>query len=314
MRDISLILGGGGFVGDYLIRQLTGAGETVHATKLPQEQIQAACTVHDLDILDSAAVAALLQTLQPARIYHLAAQSSVAVSWKNPQLTVDVNIKGTLNVLDAVRQLGEQPRILLIGSGEEYGHVRDGACPITEEEALHPGNIYAATKACQGMLGEIYAKAYGMDILCVRAFNHVGPMQAPAFVVSDFCRQAARIEQGLQPPVISVGNLSARRDFTDVRDVVRAYAVLMQHGKSGGVYNVGSGRAVAIQAILDEILQLSTAKITVEQDPARLRPVDVPVIEADISRLRTDTGWVPEISLTQTLTDTLAYWRAQSLA
>lgn len=152
--------------------------------------------------------------------------------------------------------------------------------PVNEIMCFCPGNIYAATKACQNMIGKIYAQAYGMDVMMVRAFNHVGPNQTPVFVVADFCRQAAEIEKGLRESVIRVGNLSAKRDFSDVRDVVRAYTMLMEQGAAGESYNVGSGHAVAIQDILDMILNYSKAKIEVEVDQSRLRPVDVPVIEA----------------------------------
>ena len=305
----TLVIGGGGFVGQYLIAELTAGGHRVHATRLPGEQIREDCTLHELDILQPEAVSALLEQLKPDWVFHLAAQSSVALSWKRPQLTADVNIKGTPNVLEAVRQVEHQPRVLLIGSGEEYGPV--SCCPVGEDAPLHPGNVYAATKACQGMLGEIYAKAYRMEILCVRAFNHVGPGQAPVFVVSDFCRQTAAIELGQQDPVIRIGNLSAKRDFTDVRDVVRAYVLLAEKGVAGRVYNVGSGRAVEIRGILDQILAQSEAAISAETDPARLRPVDVPVVEADIRRLQADTGWQPRIPLEQTIQDTLAYWRRE---
>lgn len=305
----TLVIGGGGFVGAYLIAELNAGGHRVHATMLPGEEIRGECRVHTLDILQPEAVCALLEELKPDWIFHLAAQSSVALSWKRPQLTADVNIKGTLNLLEAVRQMEHAPRLLLIGSGEEYGPV--SCCPVGEDAPLHPGNVYAATKACQGMLGEIYAKAYGMDVLCIRAFNHVGPGQAPMFVVSDFCRQTAAIELGQQSPVIRIGNLSARRDFTDVRDVVHAYALLAEQGVSGRVYNVGSGRAVEIRKILDLILAQSEAEIQAETDPAKLRPVDVPVVEADIRRLQADTGWQPRIPLEQTIRDTLAYWRRE---
>ena len=222
---------------------------------------------------------------------------------------MDVNIKGSLNVLDAVRKLDYKPRVLLIGSGEEYGHVRQDEVPVQEGNVLRPGNIYAATKACQNMLGSIYAQAYGMDVLMVRAFNHVGPNQSPIFVVADFCRQAAQIELGLKEPVIKVGNLSARRDFSDVRDVVRAYVGLMENGKAGETYNVGSGNAVEIRGILDKILRLAKKDIRVEVEPSRMRPVDVPVIEADIRKLQACTGWRTEIPLEKTIEDTLNYWR-----
>ena len=174
---------------------------------------------------------------------------------------------------------------------------------------MNPGNIYAATKACQGMLGEIYARAYDMDIVMVRAFNHSGPEQLPVFVISDFCRQIAQIEKGDAPAVMSVGNLSARRDFTDVRDVVRAYRLLGEKGISGRTYNVGRGKAVEIQYILDTALGFSAADIEVKQDPARMRASDIPVIEPDVSKIYEDTGWKAEISMEKTIEDTLNYWR-----
>ena len=260
-------------------------------------------------LLNPAQLSDVLGAFAPDYIVHLAAQSSVALSWKNPALTIDVNVKGAANVLEAIRALPKKPRVLLIGSGEQYGHVREGECPIGEENALRPGNIYAATKVCQDMLGKIYADAYDMDVMMVRAFNHVGPGQHPMFVVASFCKQVAEIEAGLCAPSLKVGNLSAKRDFTDVRDVVRAYTLLLQKGRSGQVYNVGSGKAIAISALLENIVSLSPSEISVEVDASRLRPVDIPVIEADISKLQQDTGWQPEIPLAKTLADTLCYWR-----
>lgn len=169
-------------------------------------------------------------------------------------------------MLDAVRELDYKPRVLLIGSGEEYGHIRQEECPIIEDTVLRPGNIYAATKSCQNMLGSIYAAAYHMDVMMVRAFNHIGPNQTPLFVVADFCKQVAEIEKGIKDPVMYVGNLSAKRDFTDVRDVVRAYALLVQKGKAGETYNIGTGHALAIQEILDRIISLSDKEIEVRVD------------------------------------------------
>ena len=307
----ALIIGAAGFVGSYLIDHIQKhCIWSIVVTKMPQERLTLqGADVCDLDIMNPAAITELLEEKRPDYIFHLAAQSSVAVSWKNPGLTVDVNIKGSLNVLDAVRKLDYKPRVLLIGSGEEYGHLRQDEVPVGEENVLRPGNIYAATKACQNMLGAIYARAYGMDVLMVRAFNHVGPNQSPVFVVADFCRQAAEIELGMREPVIRVGNLSARRDFSDVRDVVRAYAALMEKGKAGETYNVGAGKAVEIRRILDMILSLAKKEIRVETDPARMRPVDVPVIEADIRKLQACTGWRTEIPLEKTIEETLNYWR-----
>lgn len=307
----ALIIGAAGFVGSYLIDHIQKhCVWSIVVTKMPQETM--ACPgvdICDLDILAPEAIERLLEEQRPDYIFHLAAQSSVAVSWKNPGLTVDVNVKGSLNVLDAVRKLDYKPRVLLIGSGEEYGHVRENEVPVREDNVLRPGNIYAATKACQNMVGAIYAQAYGMDVMMVRAFNHVGPNQSPIFVVADFCKQTAEIEAGLKEPVIKVGNLSARRDFSDVRDVVRAYVELMEKGKAGETYNVGSGNAVEIRKILDMILSRSKKEIRVEVEPSRMRPVDVPVIEADISKLKACTGWEQKITLEETIQDTLEYWR-----
>lgn len=307
----ALIIGAAGFVGSYLIHHLKNdLNWEVLATKMPQETIGIDdIAIYDLDILDKESIQRLLRDLRPDAILHLAAQSSVGVSWKNPDLTIDVNIKGSIHVLDSIRTLDYVPRVLLIGSGEEYGHILPTETPISEDTVLRPGNIYAATKACQNMLGKIYADAYQMDIVSVRAFNHIGPNQTPIFVVADFCKQVAEIEAGLIPPVIHVGNLSAARDFSDVRDVVRAYGLLLQKGQSGETYNVGSGYAVTIEEILRKILLHSKITIQVEVDEEKLRPVDVPIIEADISKLQACTGWKPEITLDQTITDVLAYWR-----
>lgn len=310
----ALIIGAAGFAGRYLIHHLhDDCHMEVAATKLANEQLDGLpAKVHNLDILNKEDIIELLFAIRPDYIFHLAAQSSVSVAWNNPQLTIDINIKGGVNVLDAVRELYYKPRILMIGSGEEYGHILPGETPILENNRLNPGNIYAATKACQNMIGSIYSKAYDMEIVLVRAFNHIGPGQSSIFVVSDFCRQVAEIEKGLREPVMYVGNLSAKRDFTDVRDVVRAYALLVQHGEKGETYNVGRGRAVEIREILDKIIALSDREIKVEIDPAKIRPVDVPIIEADITKLHQATGWQPEISLEKTIEEVLNYWRERT--
>lgn len=313
----ALIIGCAGFVGSYLIDHLQGdCGWSIVSTKMVHEEIkldpkydQNHIKIRNLDILNLDAIYELLSDERPDFIFHLAAQSSVSLSWKNPALTIDVNIKGTVNVLDAIRRLDYQPRILLIGSGEEYGHILPDETPIQEDTKTRPGNMYAATKVCQNMIGKIYHEAYQMDLLSVRAFNHIGPNQTPVFVVADFCKQVAEIEKGIKEPIIRVGNLSAKRDFTDVRDVVRAYALLMNSGTAGETYNVGSGLAIAIEDILQLILSHSKEKIEIIVDPDRLRPVDVPIIEADITKLQQTTGWKKLIPLEQTIQDTLNYWR-----
>ena len=309
----ALVIGGGGFVGPYLVRHLTDdLGYEVTVTKTVKETLTMDnATVRNLDILDMEQIRTLLEEEKADYLFHLAAQSSVAYSWKNPTLTVDVNIKGCINLLEAIRLVEKKPRVLLIGSGEEYGHIKKDECPIIEDNVVRPGNIYAATKSCQNMLGRIYSDAYNLDIMMVRAFNHIGPNQTPMFVVADFCKQVADIEKGKQEPVINVGNLSAKRDFTDVRDVVKAYAKLVAGGKRGETYNVGTGHAVAIQDILNKIISMSDKDIEVKVDPGKLRPVDVPIIEPDISKIKREVGWEPLIPLEQTLRETLEHWRKE---
>lgn len=309
----ALIIGAAGFVGPYLAAHLTEeCGMQVYATKLTQNNLcDVKAEVHSLNILNKEEIIDLLYRIRPDYIFHLAAQSSVALSWKNPGLTIDVNIKSSVNVMDAVRELYYKPKVLLIGSGEEYGRIRPGETPISEDNYLRPGNLYAATKVCQNMIANIYATAYDMELVMVRAFNHIGPKQASIYVVSDFCRQVVEIEKGLREPVMMVGNLKAMRDFTDVRDVVRAYALLAEHGKAGETYNVGSGHAVEIREILDLIISQSNVEVEVRVDPNKIRPVDVPIIEADTSKLRELTGWEQRIPLKQTIYETMEYWRGQ---
>lgn len=309
----ALIIGGAGFVGGYLINELTENGFEVHATCLGTEKITENCNVHTLDILNKSSITDIFNEISPDVVYHLAAQSSVAVSWSKPQLTAEVNVIGSINVLEALRECknAENIRLIMIGSGEEYGYIRPEACPLSESEPLHPGNIYAATKACQEMIGEIYARAYKLNIVMVRAFNHSGAKQSSTFVISDFCKQISEIEAGKKLPEICVGNLSAMRDFTDVRDVVRAYRLLADKGTSGKIYNIGRGKAVSIQYILDTALSFADTDIQVKTDPKRMRASDIPIIEPDVSRIFADTGWKAEISVEQTIKDTLDYWREE---
>lgn len=307
----ALIIGGTGFVGTYLIEYLThDCKYSVSATKLPNEKIKSnSCSVYDLDILNPEQIENVLKMTNPDVIFHLSAQSSVKLSWENPQLTIDVNIKGSLNVLDTVRRLNLNTKIILIGSGEEYGYIKEDECPINEDNKIRAGNIYAITKATQNMIGTVYSRAYNMDIVMVRAFNHIGAGQSQMFVVSDFCKQIAEIEKGIKEPIMYVGNLTAQRDFTNVRDVVHAYGLLAEYGKKGETYNVGFGNAVSIQHILDTALSYSKVDIKVQQDSNKMRPSDVPIIVADTSKIREHTGWQPSISLNDTIQEVLNYWR-----
>lgn len=307
-----LVIGAAGFVGRYLITEMNNNEMEVYATKLLNEQLEAPFVkVYNLNILDKEAIVSLLFEIRPDYIFHLAAQSSVGLAWKNPLLTVDVNIKGSINVLDAVRELYYKPRVLLIGSGEEYGYIHSDEIPIVENNSLRPSNIYAATKVCQNMVANIYAMAYDMELMMVRAFNHIGPGQAPSFVVSDFCKQVAEIENKMREPKIMVGNLLSKRDFTDVRDVVKAYVKLIKSGKAGETYNVGSGHAISIQEILNIILSMTNENILIEINKNKIRPLDVPIIEADVTKVKQLTGWNTEIPITQTIYETLEYWRKE---
>lgn len=309
----TLVIGGGGFVGAYLIRRLLSSDDgSVHVTKLPSERVDITADglrISDMDIRRPDEIAGLLRRVRPERIYHLAGQSSAALSWEKPALTFEVNTIGAVNLLEAVRECKLSPRILLIGSGEEYGTNLPSVAPIRETASTRPSNPYALSKLAQSIIGTIYHNAYSMQTIAVRAFNHVGPGQTESFVVADFCKQVAEIEHGLREPVLKVGNLSAVRDFTDVRDVVRAYTAIMEKGVAGRIYNVGGGAVCSIQELVERILSLAECKISIETEPAKMRPVDVPFISADITQLKKDTGYTAQFSLNETLLNTLNYWR-----
>ena len=313
MSKKALIIGAAGFVGGYLTEALLKAGYEVYATKLEFEKIEGTgATVYNMDVTSVTETGAVIADVKPDAVFHLAAQSSVKLSWEKPYLTLNVNIIGALNVLEACRALsetGKSPRVLLIGSAEEYGKVTPEQCPIKEDLSCAPKNLYALSKLTQNGLGRIYAESFGMDIITVRAFNHTGPRQAPAFVLADFCKQVAEIEAGQKEPVISVGNLEAMRDFTDVRDIVKAYILLAEKGRGGETYNVGRGQAVKIMSLLEMILKEAKCPIEVRRDEARMRPSDVPLHVADTEKIRNDTGWQPMLTLAETVKDTLDYWR-----
>ncbi len=307
-----LIVGAAGFVGGHLISCLHEAGGfRVSATKLENEKLDlpGLAAVHSVDILQPEPLRALLETEKPEWLFHLAAQSNVALAWKQPAFTARVNLEGAVNVLETVREVVPGCRVLLVGSSEEYGFVRPEENPVREDALPRPGNLYAVTKNAQNQLGRVYAKAYGLQVMCTRSFNHIGPGQAPGFVLPDFCRQVAEIEAGLREPMMRVGNLAAKRDFCDVRDIVAAYLQLAEKGEAGETYNVGSGCSVPIEELLRRVLALAAVPIRVEQDPARMRPSDLPDLRADIGKLRALCGWEPRIPLEETLRQTLDEWR-----
>lgn len=305
----ALITGGNGFVGKLLAKKLLENNYNVAVTDIVESNVSNEYKTYQLNILDKERVKGVIEDFNPDVIFHLAAQSSVASSWKEPDKTIDINISGTLNILEVLKNTEYKGKLLLIGSSEEYGSINYSK-PVVEDSILKPGNIYAATKVMQEMLGNIYYKAYDLKILMTRSFNHIGAGQAPIFVVSDFAKQIAEIEKGLREPVIKVGNLEAERDFTDVHDVVEAYILLAEKGVCGETYNVGSGNAVKIEKILSNLLAKSNKCITIEIDKSKFRPVDIPVIRADISKLQAHTGWKPVVNIDNSLQDVLDYWRS----
>ncbi len=307
MKNV-FVTGADGFVGKYVLDALRGT-HVVTATRLRDDGLSSDATDHviTLDITDVDATRAVIQTTNPAWIIHLAGFSSVAESFKQPELTHRINVDGTKSVLEAARSLPTKPRVLVIGSSDEYGIVDSD--PITEETSLAPKSPYAKSKVAAEQLS---LSEYADMAICTRSFPHTGPGQSPQFVTADFAQQIARIESGQQEPVILVGNTTVKRDLSDVRDVVRAYLLLLEKGKIGEVYNVCSSRAEKISEVLRQLLNLSAIPITVEQDPAKIRPVDLPVLVGDNRKLKQATGWQPEIPLAQTLKDVLDYWRGQT--
>ena len=261
------------------------------------------------DLRDEASLRQVMAESRPDAIFHLAAQSYVPTSWRAPTETLTTNIAGQANLFEAVRAAGLDPVIQIAGSSEEYGLVLPDEVPISESNPLRPLSPYAVSKVAQDMLAYQYFRSYGMKTIRTRGFNHTGPRRGEVFVSSNFAKQIASIEAGIQPPVIRVGNLDAERDFTDVRDMVRAYWLAVTKATPGEVYNLGSGRKITIRGLLDLLLGMSDARVEVEIDPERLRPSDVEVLLADSSKFRNETGWEPVIPLQTTLSDLLDFWR-----
>ena len=304
----ALITGVNGFVGNYLSKYLIEQGYTVYGTVIEDNVIMENVNIKKMNLLNQEEVMETIKSIKPDQIYHLAGQSAVGLSWKEPTLTMNVNINGTINLLDAVRENNINTKVLIIGSSDQYGVIKPEDCPINEEHKLNPTSPYAISKMTQEEVAKLYINAYKMNLILVRAFNHIGPMQSKNFVVSDFASKVAEIEKGAES-VIRVGNLEAYRDFTDVRDIVRGYTMLMERGNLGQIYNIGSGNAYKIQDILDTLLSLSTVKIQVEIDKDKLRPSDIPMIKCDNSKIKTHVNWDTKYDIKDTLKDTLDYWR-----
>jgi len=308
----ALITGIAGFAGshlaDYLVTHTTHeVWGTVRRTRWRIAHLQDRIHTVTCDLTEAVRTTRLVQEVQPDLVFHLAAQADVGASWQDPWATYEANLRAQLTLLEAVVANRLQPRVLIVGSNEAYG--RPVRLPIDEEHPFRPVTPYGVSKAAQDLMGLQYMLARHIPVVRVRPFNHIGPRQDRGFVCADLASQVALIEAGRQAPVIRVGNVSARRDFTDVRDVVAGYWLALTAGEAGEAYNVGRGEAHAIKEILDILVEASRVPIEVQIDQERIRPSDVPLVVCDASKLRRQTGWQPKIPFRQSVLDVLAYWR-----
>ena len=309
LRGPVLITGATGFAGGHLVESLAGSHRLVGwGRSTPRPELARLIESQAVDLLDRDQVRHAIASLRPATIFHLAGAPQVAESWRDTAKPLEGNVLATSHLLDAIRRAGLTCRVLVTGSAAVYA---PSDAPIKEEGTLAPGNPYALSKLAQEQLAMRAFADDGMDIVMVRPFNHTGPRQPPAFVAPSMARQIALIEKGDVEPVIRVGNLDARRDVTDVRDVVRAYASLAGVGSSGEIYNVGSGVGRTIQSLLDALRSRARVDVRIEVDPERMRPAETSALVADTGRLRDRTGWHPQISFESMLDALLDYWRTE---
>ncbi len=311
-----LITGITGFAGshlaDFILKENLGEVYGVRRWRSITENIEHIMdriSLYECDLRDAFSVSDMIQAIQPDRIFHLAAQSFVPTSWSAPTESLSTNILGQLNIFEAVKKTKIDPLIQIACSSEEYGMVYPDEVPIKETNPLRPLSPYAVSKVGQDMLGYQYFQSFEMKIIRTRGFNHTGPRRGPVFVCSDFAKQIVDIENGRKDPVIHVGNLEARRDFTDVRDTVKAYWQSLEKAEPGEVYNICTGNDFEIRKILNMLLENSSQKIEVRQDPERMRPSDVPILKGDNSKFVEKTGWNAEYKFDQTLEDTINFWR-----
>jgi GDP-4-dehydro-6-deoxy-D-mannose reductase len=311
-----LITGFTGFVGSHLADYLVARGDVeVFGTYRWRsrmdnvEHLRGRVQLVECDVRDAAAVRRVLRDVRPDRIFHLAAQSYVPTSWLTPGETLSGNVLGQVNLFEAARELDNPVRIHVAGSSEEYGLVLPEDVPIREENPLRPLSPYGVSKVAQDLLAYQYWQSYRLHVVRTRGFNHTGPRRGEVFVTSNFARQIAEIEKGLREPVVMVGNLDSVRDFTDVRDMVRAYWLALDKSAPGEVYNICSGRGYTARQVLDILLGLAHVRVTVQEDPARMRPSDVTLLLGDCSKFQGVTGWQPTIPFEVTLKDLLEHWR-----
>lgn len=311
----ALVTGVAGFAGGHLARHLLDRGYTVAGIRQPGDRHrpegspQLDVEIREADVLDATSVAKIVSDFKPDAIFHLAAFSNPESSWANARRALETNIIGSHNVLQAALETGTRPRVLLVGSAQQYGLVPEGEQPIREDRPQRPLTPYGVSKSAQEVLGLRFFLAEELPVFLVRSFNHTGPSQESSYVCSSLARQVAEIEAGRREPTMRVGNLSARRDFSDVRDIVRGYREILERGKPAAPYNICRGEAFSIEEILETLRELCKAKVAVEVDATRYHGVDAPLLLGDNTKLRSEVGWKPEIELKQTLADLLSYWR-----
>ncbi|MCB7039341.1 GDP-mannose 4,6-dehydratase [Eggerthella sinensis] len=302
-----LVFGSEGFVGPWLAKELKSHDYEVVGSDRVANASRSSCDWYQcVDLADDGQVKSAVEAAKPDAIVNLAAISSVGVSWKLPQETFRVNAIGTLNILEAARELCSEAAVLLIGSGECYVPSME---QHVESDPLDASSPYGISKTTQDQLAKVYAERYGMRVLRVRPFNHTGVGQSETFVLPNWCRQAAEVSLGLREPIMRVGNLEAERDFSDVRDVVRAYRLVLEGAQAGSVYNIGSGSCLSLRKMLQMVLDAAGVRSEVEVDPALLRPVDNPRSACDAFCIRDRLGWEPEIAISQTLAEMITYMK-----
>lgn len=306
MKDV-LIFGAGGFVGSYLSREFIEHGYNVFGSdKVYSAMLPSEVDFEPVDLMDSEAVEKLVNKISPDIIVNLAAISSVGASWNIPQLTMQVNVVGALNIMEAARKSVKKPKILFVGSSEEYV-ISD--FPMNEERKLNASNPYGISKVTQEQFAKLYKEQYSLKIYCVRPFNHTGVGQRDSFVLPSFCKQVAEIEKSGASGTIKVGNLKVKRDFSHVKDIVRAYRMIVESENCDLIYNVGSGTAYSLEDMLQFIIKMSCQKIEIEIDQSRFRPTDQPVICCDYNLIKTKLGWEPQYTVFDALKEMLEYYR-----
>lgn len=302
-----LIFGVGGFVGGYLSQEFLNHNYDVYGSdKNDSELLPKEVKFKISDLLNTMQTEKLINKINPDIIVNLAAISSVGASWKIPQATININVIGALNIMEAARKAEKKPKIMFIGSSEEY---RISSLPMDENTPLNASNPYGISKITQEQFAKLYREQYGLKIYCVRPFNHTGVGQKDSFVLPSFCKQAAEIEKSGKPGVIRVGNLDAKRDFSHVKDIVRAYRMIIESDTCETVYNVGSGAAHSLKSMLEHVISLCSQPIDIEVDPKRIRPTDQPVICCDHSLITSELNWKPRYTVFDALNELFEYYR-----